>query len=148
MPVKMKPSGYPGASQARWILVNKLERERAMAWAAWPPARVAPCACTRIAVLSIMRLSSSRCAALSPSQIAFHRPFLVQARNRSYTDFQRPNAVGRSRQGAPVRKIQRIASIFSRRFPQLRPRLWGPPRLSRWAIIFLARPNRSWPKRT
>jgi len=73
--------------------------------------------CARMMVLSII---CSRSALPPPSANACssrsHRPEAVQRRNWRCTEFQLPSSGGRSRHGAPVRAIQRMAS---------RIRLWS-----------------------
>jgi hypothetical protein len=76
-----------------------------------PPFAPAAQWCARMMVLSIICKASappppSASACNSTSQI----PLSVQRRNCRHTEFQLPSSLGRSRQGAPVRAIQKIAS--------------------------------------
>ena len=66
-------------------------------------------------------------------------PF-TQSRKRVYALLQFPKAGGRSRQGLPVRTIQRTASTNSRLFLPLRPGSPGLPRqcgaiFAHWASV-------------
>jgi hypothetical protein len=56
------------------------------------------------------------------SSIRFHRPLAVQRRYCRCTEFQLPSSSGRSRRGAPVRAIQRMASGVRRWSRGGRPR--------------------------
>ena len=75
-----------------------------------PPLAPAAQWCARTIVLSII------CSVLPPppsaraASIRSHSPLAVQRRNWRCTEFQLPNSSGRSRQGAPVRVIQKMAS--------------------------------------
>ena len=64
--------------------------------------------------------------------ITSHSPLAVQRRNWRCTEFQRPSSSGRSRQGAPVRMIQKIASSTRRWSCGGRPRS-GPPSITNGA---------------
>ena len=78
-----------------------------------PPFPPAPCWCTRIYEPSIIYSSLSWSFA-SSKKIFSQMPRFVQREYRLYTLFQDPNRSGKSRQGAPVFKIQMIALIIIR----------------------------------
>ena len=99
--------------------------------ASLPPFAPQACRCALIWVASIMSHSksgSSSTTSSSRSQIPLSR----QRQNRRWVFFQSPNSGGRSRQGAPVRRIQTTA-LMNRRLslatpPQspFFPGRWGP----------------------
>ena len=78
-----------------------------------PPFAPAACWCARTIVASIIMYSKSGSSANALKRLS-QMPFFAQRLNRTNTLFQSPNADGRSRQGAPVRKIQSTASTNSR----------------------------------
>ena len=86
-------------------------RERPNAWNCIPPFSPAAQRCTRIVVLSIIcNPSSSPPPQAGPCNRTSHTADSHQRRNCRQIEFQLPNASGRSRQGVPVRQIQRIPS--------------------------------------
>lgn len=76
-----------------------------------PPLPPAAQWCARMLVLSIIcRRSASPPPSAKAPNITSHRPDAVQRRNWRNTEFQLPSWAGRSRHGAPVRAIQKMAS--------------------------------------
>src|SRR5262245_48058365 len=71
--------------------------------------------CARIIVAStICSVASHRSLPASASRITSHMPLSAQRRNCRKIAFQSPNSSGTSRQGAPVRITQKIASSTRR----------------------------------
>jgi|GEM_PF-6966033 len=133
-PVRMKPCGCPKASAAIWILVDRLEGERATAWAPQP--------CTRTAVLSSIKNSWS-VSWLSASNTAAHSPLTVQVLKYEYTVFQDPTLWGKNLQPAPPLSTQRKASTRKRSSPQRRPPLRAPLNPSRKVLSFFLDPPKA-----
>lgn len=80
-----------------------------------PPLPPAAQWCARMLVLSIIRRrSASPPPSAKASSITSHNPDAVQRRNWRNTEFQLPSSAGRSRHGAPVRAIQKMASSTRR----------------------------------
>ena len=74
-----------------------------------PPLAPAPCSCTRTIVPSIIAYSKSASPDNALKRLS-KTPFTAQRRKRRKIEFHRPNSACRSRQGEPVRAIQRTAS--------------------------------------
>ena len=91
-----------------------------------PPLAPAPCWWTRTIVPSIMAYSKSGSSDNALKRIS-KTPFAAQRRKRRKIEFHRPNSGCRSRQGAPVRAIQRTASTKPRLSCPLRPGSPGLP---------------------
>jgi CheY-like chemotaxis protein len=71
--------------------------------------------CARIVVLSIIcNASNAPPPSANPCNRTSHTPHSHQRRNCRQTEFQLPNASGRSRHGAPVRQIHNIPSSTRR----------------------------------
>ena len=85
-----------------------------------PPLAPAPCWWTRTIVPSIMAYSKSGSPDNALKRIS-KTPFTAQRRKRRKIEFHRPNSGCRSRQGEPVRAIQRTASTKPRLSWPLRP---------------------------
>ena len=88
----------------------------------------APAGCwwARTMVLSMIRYSKSGSSAMA-AKMRCHTPLALHRLKRRKTLFQLPNPSGRSRQGAPVRTIQRTASTNSRLSRPELPRVrWSP----------------------
>src|SRR5581483_5958726 len=90
-----------------------------------PPFAPVPCWWTRTSVPSIRTYSKSG-SSQSALKTRSQTPFCAHLQKRVYAVNHLPNASGRSRQGEPVRAIQRTASIKSR---LSRPRPPGSPTL-------------------
>jgi hypothetical protein len=74
-----------------------------------PPFTPAACWCARTIVESMAcSLSAGGPRLAKVSKTASHTPSLLQRVKRTNTEFQLPYRSGRSRQGAPVRRIQKI----------------------------------------
>jgi hypothetical protein len=82
---------------------------------------LAACWCARTIVLS-RNASSKSASSESRAKTACHTPLSAHRANRLNVVFHGPNAIGRSRQGAPVRAIQCTASTNNRLSAPLRPR--------------------------
>src|SRR6185437_13544928 len=82
-----------------------------------PPFAPAAQWCARTMVLSIICSASPPPPSARAASIRSHSSLVVQRRNWRCTEFQLPSSSGRSRQGAPVRVIQKIASSV-RRWPR------------------------------
>src|SRR5208282_6654838 len=91
-----------------------------------PPLAPAPCWWTRTIVPSIMAYSKSGSPDKALNRIS-KTPFAAQRRNLRKIEFQSPNSGCRSRQGEPVRAIQRTASRKPRLSSPLRPGSPGLP---------------------
>ena len=91
-----------------------------------PPLAPAPCWWTRTIVPSIMAYSKSGSPDNALKRIS-KTPFTAQRRKRRKIEFHRPNSGCRSRQGEPVRAIQRTASRKPRLSSPLRPGSPGLP---------------------
>src|SRR6185437_5613789 len=79
-----------------------------------PPFAPAAQWCARTMVLSIICRASPPPPSARAASIRSQSPLAVQRRNWRCTEFQLPNSSGRSRQGAPVRVIQKMASSVRR----------------------------------
>lgn len=80
-----------------------------------PPLPPAAQWCARMLVLSIIcRRSAPPPPSAKASSITSHSPDAVQRRNWRNTEFQLPTSPGKSRHGAPVRAIQKMASSTRR----------------------------------
>lgn len=80
-----------------------------------PPLPSAAQWCARMLLLSIIcRRSASPPPSAKASSITSHRRDAVQRRNWRNIEFQLPNSAGRSRHGAPVRPIRKMASSTRR----------------------------------
>ena len=86
-----------------------------------PPFPPAECWCARTIVPSIIRYSKSG-STHNFSNKRCHTPFVDQRSKRRQVLFQWPISGGRSRQGEPVRKIQRTQSMNSRLSRAVTPR--------------------------
>ena len=87
-----------------------------------PPFSPAAQRCARIVVLSsICKAPNSSPPSANPCNMTSHTPDWHQRRNCRQTEFQLPNASGRSRHGAHVRQIHSIASTARRRLAAGRP---------------------------
>lgn len=97
-----------------------------------PPLAPVPFWWTRTMVASIIAYSKSGSSDKLSKSLS-KTPFSAHRRKRRNTEFQHPNSLWRSRQGAPVRAIQKTASRNRRLFAAVRP---GSPFLpgSRGAI--------------
>jgi hypothetical protein len=91
-----------------------------------PPLAPAPCWWTRTIVPSIMAYSKSGSPDNSLNRLS-KTPFVAQRRNRRKIEFQSPKSGCKSRQGEPVRAIQRTASRKPRLLSPLRPGSPGLP---------------------
>jgi hypothetical protein len=82
----------------------------------------APAACWWARTMVESRKTSSKSASLaSSSNTRCHTPLSDQRAKRLYTLFQGPKALGRSRQGEPVRAIHKTASTNRRLSAPVRP---------------------------
>jgi hypothetical protein len=81
----------------------------------------AACWCARTMVLS-RNTSSKSASSDSLAKMACQTPLSAQREKRLKTVFHGPNPAGRSRQGTPVRAIQRTASTNKRLSAPVRPR--------------------------
>ena len=91
-----------------------------------PPFAPVPCWWTRTMVPSMIAYSKSG-SADKLAKIRSKVPFKAHRRKRWKTEFQLPNAAGRSRHGDPVRAIHSTASRNSRLFSPDRPGSPGLP---------------------
>lgn len=87
-----------------------------------PPLAPAAQWCARIEVLSTIWIASLPPPSARASNIRSHKPLVVQRRYCRCAEFQLPNSSGRSRHGAPVRAIQKIAFSVRRWSRGGRPR--------------------------
>src|SRR5262249_29117832 len=85
-----------------------------------PPFAPTACWCARTIVASIMICSKSGSSAKTLKRLS-QMPLRDHLLNRVNTLFHLPNADGRSRHGAPVRKIQSTASTKRRLSSPVRP---------------------------